>query len=96
MRPVERARASAEQRLERIAAAQALLADTSRQLGPAVDLDTTVKTVLLAMRALVAFRGGSICLVEHDGIRVARGVFGADMQVASVGDGPITLILDSP
>jgi signal transduction histidine kinase len=71
VRPVERARASAEQRLERIAAAQSLLADTSRQLGPAVDLDSTVKTVLLAMRELVAFRGGSICLVEHDGIRVA-------------------------
>ena len=71
MRRVERARASAEQRLERIAAAQSLLADTSRQLGPAVDLDSTVKTVLLAMRELVAFRGGSICLVEHDGIRVA-------------------------
>ncbi|HEX4902948.1 MAG TPA: GAF domain-containing sensor histidine kinase [Acidimicrobiales bacterium] len=68
---MERARASAEQRLERIAAAQSLLADTSRQLGPAVDLDATVKTVLLAMRELVAFRGGSICLVEHDGIRVA-------------------------
>jgi len=68
---VARARASAEQRLERIAAAQGLLAETSRQLGPAVDLQTTVKTVLLAMRELVSFRGGSICLVEHDGIRVA-------------------------
>ena len=29
------------------------------------------------------------------GARVERGVFGADMQVASVNDGPITLILDS-
>lgn len=68
---VERRRASPEQRLQRIAAAQAVLAETSRQLGPAVDLDTTVKAVLQAMRALVPFRGGSICLVEHDGIRVA-------------------------
>lgn len=65
------ARASAELRLERIAAAQAMLAETSRHLGPAVDLDTTVKTVLIAMRELVSFRGGSICLVERDGIRVA-------------------------
>jgi D-aminoacyl-tRNA deacylase len=32
----------------------------------------------------------------RDGIRVERGVFGADMKVASVGDGPITLILESP
>ena len=28
------------------------------------------------------------------GASVARGVFGADMQVASVNDGPVTLILD--
>ncbi|GAB3773455.1 D-tyrosyl-tRNA(Tyr) deacylase [Nocardioides ginsengisegetis] len=28
------------------------------------------------------------------GARVERGVFGADMQVASVNDGPITLILE--
>jgi D-aminoacyl-tRNA deacylase len=27
---------------------------------------------------------------------VARGVFEADMQVSSVNDGPITVILDSP
>jgi D-Tyr-tRNAtyr deacylase len=26
---------------------------------------------------------------------VARGVFGADMQVDSVNDGPVTLILDT-
>lgn len=30
------------------------------------------------------------------GIPVARGVFGADMAVASVNDGPITMILESP
>lgn len=29
------------------------------------------------------------------GLAVARGVFGADMQVALVNDGPVTLILDS-
>ncbi len=34
--------------------------------------------------------------LARDGIRVERGVFGADMKVASVGDGPITLILESP
>lgn len=34
--------------------------------------------------------------LESDGIRVARGVFGADMQVTSVADGPVTLILESP
>lgn len=30
------------------------------------------------------------------GARVERGVFGADMRVSSVNDGPITLVLDSP
>ncbi|MFT4009913.1 MAG: D-aminoacyl-tRNA deacylase [Nocardioidaceae bacterium] len=30
------------------------------------------------------------------GARVARGVFGADMQVACINDGPVTLLLDSP
>ena len=30
------------------------------------------------------------------GARVERGVFGADMQVRSVNDGPVTLLLESP
>lgn len=34
--------------------------------------------------------------LERLGATVARGVFGADMAVASVNDGPITLVLDSP
>lgn len=39
----------------------------------------------------------AICAeLERLGTRVERGVFGADMQVSSVNDGPITVILDSP
>lgn len=34
--------------------------------------------------------------LERLGTHVERGVFGADMQVSSVNDGPVTLILDSP
>ena len=34
--------------------------------------------------------------LERLGTTVARGVFGADMQVASVNDGPVTLMLESP
>lgn len=30
------------------------------------------------------------------GVPVERGVFGADMRVASVNDGPVTVVLDSP
>ena len=39
----------------------------------------------------------AVCAALADlGATVARGVFGADMQVASVNDGPITMVLDSP
>jgi D-tyrosyl-tRNA(Tyr) deacylase len=34
--------------------------------------------------------------LERLGAHVERGVFGADMRVTSVNDGPITLVLDSP
>lgn len=38
----------------------------------------------------------SVCAeLERLGTRVQRGVFGADMQVASVNDGPVTLLLES-
>ena len=33
--------------------------------------------------------------LERLGAHVERGVFGADMRVESVNDGPVTLILDS-
>ncbi|MGH3336217.1 MAG: D-aminoacyl-tRNA deacylase, partial [Nocardioides sp.] len=37
----------------------------------------------------------AVCAVlERLGARVARGVFGADMRVESVNDGPVTLILE--
>ena len=34
--------------------------------------------------------------LQRLGARVERGVFGADMRVASVNDGPITLVLETP
>lgn len=34
--------------------------------------------------------------LEQLGATVARGVFGADMQVSLVNDGPVTLVLDTP
>ena len=34
--------------------------------------------------------------LERLGAEVQRGVFGADMQVALVNDGPVTLVLESP
>jgi D-tyrosyl-tRNA(Tyr) deacylase len=39
----------------------------------------------------------AVCVALRElGARVETGVFGADMQVTSVNDGPITMILDSP
>jgi D-tyrosyl-tRNA(Tyr) deacylase len=32
--------------------------------------------------------------LEREGVRVARGVFGARMEVALVNDGPVTIVLD--
>jgi D-aminoacyl-tRNA deacylase len=32
--------------------------------------------------------------LEEEGVRVARGVFGARMQVSLVNDGPVTIVLD--
>jgi D-tyrosyl-tRNA(Tyr) deacylase len=34
--------------------------------------------------------------LEREGVRVARGVFGARMQVSLVNDGPVTIVLDLP
>ena len=34
--------------------------------------------------------------LAREGIRVEKGVFGADMRVTSVGDGPVTLIVETP
>lgn len=48
-----------------------MLAEVSHSLGPALDLGTTVKGVLAAMRQLVDFRGGSICLVDGHDVRIA-------------------------
>lgn len=34
--------------------------------------------------------------VQAQGVPVGRGVFGGDMQVALVNDGPVTLVVDTP
>ncbi len=34
--------------------------------------------------------------LERLGATVARGVFGADMAVSLVNDGPVTMVIDSP
>lgn len=63
---------SAEERLARLLDLQSLLAQLSRDISPALELQPVLHTVLEAMRSLVEFRGGSICLVDDAGnVRMA-------------------------
>ena len=66
-----------EARLARVLALQQLLADVSHRLGPARELAPVLRTVLEAMRSLLDFRGGSICLVDERGVYVAA----ADVEI---------------
>jgi K+-sensing histidine kinase KdpD len=60
--------ADSEQRLERLLALHALLTSVAREIGPALELEPVLRTVLGAMRSLVDFRGGTIHLVDDDGM----------------------------
>src|SRR5581483_918915 len=57
---------SSEARLARLMDLHALLAGVARDIGPATDLGAVLTVVLRAMRSLVAFRGGTICLVDGE------------------------------
>ncbi|MDX1659407.1 MAG: GAF domain-containing protein [Nitriliruptorales bacterium] len=59
-----------EERLERLLEVQQLLFRVSREIGPALELQPVLDTALQAMRKLVDFKGGSICLVEGGFIRL--------------------------
>jgi len=61
----------AESRLTRLLDTHALLAQVSRELGPALDLASLVERVLGAMRGLVEFRGGTIQLIDGDDLYIA-------------------------
>jgi K+-sensing histidine kinase KdpD len=68
----------AELRLQRVLEYQALLADVAGQIGPALELQPVLRSVLEAMRSLIEFRGGSICLVDDRGVYVAA----ADTEIS--------------
>jgi signal transduction histidine kinase len=63
--------ATAEQRLERLLGLQSLLARVSREIGPALEVQPVLATVLRAMGSLVAFRGGAVMLVDGASVYVA-------------------------
>jgi len=60
-----------EHRLQRILEAQALLARVAADLGPDLDLHEVLASVLLAMRKVLDFRGGTVQLVDERGVYVA-------------------------
>jgi signal transduction histidine kinase len=60
--------ASSDERLERLLELHALLAGVAREIGPAQELEPVLHVVLQAMRSLVSFRGGTICLLDDEGM----------------------------
>ena len=69
--PIRERGKSAEERLERILELQTLLARVAREIGPALELQGVLTTVLESMRTLVDFRGGTIQLVDERGVFIA-------------------------
>jgi signal transduction histidine kinase len=69
--PIGQRGRSAEERVERLLELQTLLARVAREIGPALELQGVLTTVLEAMRSLVDFRGGTIQLIDERGVFVA-------------------------
>jgi signal transduction histidine kinase len=65
------AKPDADDRYERLLEVQALMARANREIGPAIDLGHVLRSVVSTMRSLVSFRGGGVCLLGTDGIRMA-------------------------
>ena len=62
---------SAEARLARILDAQGVLARVAATLGPDLDIDEVLNTVLTAMRKIVDFKGGTVQLIDERGVYIA-------------------------
>ncbi|MEY2404363.1 MAG: hypothetical protein QOD38_1914 [Acidimicrobiaceae bacterium] len=62
---------NAEARLARILEAQGLLARVAATLGPDLDIDEVLTSVLTAMRKLVDFKGGTVQLLDERGVYIA-------------------------
>ena len=61
----------AEFRLARILDAQSVLARVAATLGPDLDIDEVLNSVLTAMRKIVDFKGGTVQLVDERGVYIA-------------------------
>jgi two-component system sensor histidine kinase KdpD len=63
-------RIAAEQ-YERLLEVQALMASVAREIGPALELEHVLRIVLNGMRSLLDFDGGSVSLVDEQGLYIA-------------------------
>src|SRR5205807_10115721 len=59
------------ERLSRLLGLQTLLAHVAREIGPALEVQPVLRSVLGAMRSLMDFRGGAILLVEQGELYIA-------------------------
>jgi signal transduction histidine kinase len=71
-------------RLQRILDAQAVLARVASDLGPDLDLDQVLSTVIEAMRKLIDFRGGTVQLVDERGVYIAAADPSLDAEVIAL------------
>jgi K+-sensing histidine kinase KdpD len=62
---------NAEARLARILDAQSVMARVAATLGPDLDIDEVLNSVLTAMRKIVDFKGGTVQLVDERGVYIA-------------------------
>src|SRR3954451_303321 len=59
------------ERYERLLEVQGLMASVAREIGPALELERVLQIVLGAMRSLLDFNGGSVCLIDEQGVYLA-------------------------
>src|SRR5207244_12401706 len=71
-------------RLSRLLGLQTLLAHVAREIGPALELQPVLASVLGAMRSLMDFRGGSILLVNGAELYIAASDPKVDAEVAAL------------
>jgi signal transduction histidine kinase len=75
---------NAEARLARILDAQSVLARVAATLGPDLEIDEVLTSVLTAMRKIVDFKGGTVQLIDERGVYIAASDPPVGEEMASV------------
>lgn len=79
-----RAGQPAEQRLARMLQMQAVITRVAREIGPALQLQPVLETILHAMRSLFEFKGGTICLTDNGNVYIAASDPPVSAEVAAL------------